>query len=257
MPSFSETCVTSSASAAETAKPWFCTVTSTRPRAQVAHRMVRAAVAERELERLEPEREAEQLVAEADPEERHAPEQVADRSIGPSSTDGSPGPLPTSTARGAVSEDRVRVPVARDDVHLEPASLRAAAGSSACSRGRPASTRGPAPTVYGSTASDPPVERPAVDRRLRERPLEQRVGAALRRARSGATPPARIRRTSARVSTSASATTPCSAQPIGERRAGRVAHDDPSHCTRSDSMPRLVDAVVPTSGYAKQSTWAT
>ena len=77
MPSFSETCEMSPS--AITAKPWFWTVTSTRPGLDVADGMVRAAVAERELERRVAEREPEQLVAEADAEERHPAEQVADR----------------------------------------------------------------------------------------------------------------------------------------------------------------------------------
>jgi hypothetical protein len=71
-PSNSERCVAHVAGSvvSSTAKPWFCDVISTRPDAELEHRVVGAVVPELHLDGARAAREPEQLVAEADAEHR-------------------------------------------------------------------------------------------------------------------------------------------------------------------------------------------
>ena len=151
MPSLSETWLTSAPSAGLDREAVVLDGDEHAARAGHAHGVVRAAVAERKLERPQAEREPEQLVAEADAEERApCPSRLAHGLDGPSSCAGSPGPLPISTAARVEREDRVGVPGAPGTT---TASRPVSASRRTIERLQPKSsttTRGPAPTVYGS-----------------------------------------------------------------------------------------------------------
>ena len=138
------------------------------PGAGVPYGVVRAAMPERQLERGEVQREAEQLVAETDAEERHAAEELADARNRPVEHRRIARPVPDQHCAWLELEDRVRVPVAGDDGHLE-------AGLGEPPRNRPLTAeieecepraRADEVRLLGADAA---VERPPVDRRLRER----------------------------------------------------------------------------------------
>ncbi len=210
----------------------------------VPHGVVRAAVAEGELEGLVPEGEPEQLVAEADTEERHAAEQRrASSRSGRSSTAGSPGPFAISTARGSASRIASASHDARHDVGLEagvgePARDRALRAEvddddarAGADRVRPRSRR-PGGRAAGRRSA------------ARRAPARAAPRPAPRRARSGATPPSRILRTSVRVSTSGQRDDARGRAARPRTPGGTSRMTTPSHCTRSDSSAGLVDAVV-------------
>ena len=221
-------------------------------RAGDADRVVGAAVAERELEGLQAEREPDELVAEADPEERHLPEQLAhrlDRAV------------ELRRVAGAVADQH------RRRVELEHGLGVPRAGHDDCLDARLGETphdRALAAEVEDDDAwagaDGERLRHARVERRrgrcelgLREhaRPVEVRVGERagvqlLRRAVPSAqriAPSSRRRRTSARVSTSSSATTPrCASQSDQSGRARRIT--TPSVQTSARLEQRLVDAVV-------------
>ena len=238
VPSFSETCEMSPS--AITAKPWFWTVTSTRPVCDVADRMVRAAMAERELEGLVAEREPEQLVAEADAEERHPAEQVADR-LDLLGEDGRVAGAVRDQHDARVGlEDRVGVPGARDDVGLEPRvgePARDRALRAEVDDDDPRARRRPR-TAPGA---DLPVERAAVDERLGERAgvelLDRRVAERAAQDAAVADPAHERPRVEAGQRDDA-----LLAQPRGEL-GPRVAHHDALALHAVGLHPRLVDAV--------------
>ena len=238
VPSLRETCERSPS--ATTAKPWFWTVTSTRPVCDVAHGVVRAAVPEGQLERLVAEREAEQLVAEAHAEQRDAAEQRANGLDLVGEDAGVAGAVRDQDDPRVGFEDRVRAPGAGDDVGLESGRCKAAQDR-ALRAEVDDDHAGARPDRVGLGRADLAVERPAVDERLgqraglqlfhgrvAERAAEHAAVADLADERAGV---------EARQGDDA-----LLAQPGRELGAG-VAHDDALALDALRLHPRLVDAV--------------
>ena len=242
MPSFSETCETSSS--ARTAKPWFWTVTSTRPVARSRTGWFAPRWPNGSLNVSWPSASPRSWWPRQMPNSGTCAEQVADR-------------LDRADEHGRVAgavRDQHRARPRRRGSRRRPTSRGttstsspAAASRRGIERFQPRSTtttRGPAPTAYGSRVPTCAVERPAVDRRLRERArvelLDRRVAerAAQRRRRRGScrTSVARVdaRRARRRRGSRSHAA-----------NAGRaVAHDDALALHALRLHPRLVDAVV-------------
>ena len=227
VPSFSDTCELSPFG--PTAKPWFWTVTSTRPVRASCTGMIRAAVAEGELEGLVPEGEPEQLMAEADTEERRAAEQCADRLDLGGQHRRVAGAVRDQHRARLGREDRVRAPLARDDVGLE-------AGVGEPARDRPLRAEVDDDDARaGADRRRPRSRRPggrAAGRRsaARRAPARAAPRPSPRRARSGGR---RRRGSCARASACrrrSSATTPRSrSQAANSGRTSRMT--TPSHCT--------------------------
>src|SRR6266480_4429894 len=232
VPSLSETCVTSTSPESATAKPWFWTVTSTRPLRSSRTGWLAPRCPNGSLNVSSPSASPSSWWPRQMPKSGTWPSSSRTVSIGPSSTAGSPGPFETSTARGSVSRTA-------SSSH-EPGTTTTSSPHSARRRGIerfvPRSTtvmRGPVPSRYGSRV--PTLRsrgRPSIGGSARARAYSSSTGASPSAQRR--TPPSRIRRTRARVSTSSSATTPCDASHCAH--AGRALRMTiPSACTRSDS----------------------
>src|SRR4051812_45664902 len=129
--------------------------------------MVRSAVAERELERLVPERQSEQLVAEADAEERHAAQQVAHSLDRIGQHRRVTRPVADEHGTGLQLEHGVGIPVTREhrdfDARLGEAADDRLLGAEIEQRNAWAR-----PDELRLGHADVTVERPPVDRRLRE-----------------------------------------------------------------------------------------
>ena len=134
-----------------TAKPWFWTVTSTRLDAAHAHRVVRAAVAEGELEGAAGRARARRSWCPRQiPEERHAVEQPADRLDLVDELGGIAGAVADEDGRGVELEHGVLVPVPGTTTASTPVCASLAMIERLQPRSR-TTTRGPAPTAYGSS----------------------------------------------------------------------------------------------------------
>ena len=166
VPSFSETWLTYSSAC--TAKPWFCTVTSTRPVRASRTGWFAPRWPNGSLNVSSPSARPSSWWPRQMPKSGTRPSSPRTVSIGPCSTARSPGPLPTSTARGWSS----RIASASQSPGTTATSTPVAASRRGIERLQPRSTRttrGPGADEVRLGDADAAVERPAVDRRLGER----------------------------------------------------------------------------------------
>ena len=239
-----------------TAKPWFCTVTSTRPVSTSRTGWFAPRWPNGSLKVLWP-------------------------SASPSSW--WPRQTPNSGTRPSSCADRLDLVDEHRRVAGAVADQHRRAGRPRGSRRRPTSPG----TTYASTpASREPVrdralhaevddddararadrvrllrprlarQRVAVDERLGERALAQLLDRRVAERAAQHAAVADLAHERARVDRRSSATTPRSrSQAANSGRASRIT--TPSHCTRSDSIRASSTPYVPISGYEKQSTCAT
>ena len=234
VPSFSDTCETSSS--AMDGEAVVLDGDEHAAGGEVADGVVGAAVAERELERLVPEREPEQLVAEADPE--HAAPARAARGSSRPGRRARPGRRGRSrrARRAAAPRGSRRRPTSAARRTPRPRRRRDGVGIERFEPRSTTTTRGPAPTAYGSSVPTARSSgRPSIGGSASARAWSSSTDRR-RRARSGAAvrvadPLHERARVDAGERDHAAAR---GARPRTPGRASRIT--TPSHCTRSDSM---------------------
>src|SRR5439155_11726861 len=148
VPSLSETCVTSTSPESATAKPWFWTVTRTRPLRRSRTGWLAPRCPNGSLNVSSPSARPSNWCPRQMPKSGTRPSSSQTVSIGLSSTAGSPGPFETSTARGSVS----RTASASHDPGTTTTSSPHPARRRGIERFVPRSStvmRGPVPSRYG------------------------------------------------------------------------------------------------------------
>ena len=223
-----------------TAKPWFWTVTSTRPVSTSRTGWFAPRWPNGSLNVLWPSASPSSWWPRQMPKSGIRPSSVRIVSICSSSMAGSPGPLPISTARGSTSRIASASHVAGHDVGLdarrrEPVRDRALHAEVDDDDARPLADRIRL-FVHGSRGSGLPSMNGSASARSRSSSTGASPSAQRR------TPPSRILRTSVRVSTAVERDDAPLAQPGGEL-GPRVAHHDALALHAVGLHPRLVDAV--------------